>query len=441
MRDQLPTPATLESIVRAELGLLDLGGENPIEASSYAELHNRRINDLSISVNALPTITDKATYEANQRARTKLVTIRTGLDKRRKALFDPVRRLKEEVDGYIGTTPESGLQGRIKALERVIEDKQAAWDAEQERIRQEEQRIIDERNQARSRRLVDAGMEFDGVAYRLLHVSIVPADVNRCSDPEFDTWFTQSLGPAIIAKKDADRQEQERIQAKEEAQREENERMRREFERQRQEQERMDRERTEIDAERARMKAEKEAMRRDRLIALGAEYDERGFYHVGGDLCQVATPLANLKEEDWIMAQEAVPRAAEKFKAMQEEKLLKVEMVRDRGNRLGMLGAERDVAGVWSLRSATATDHQLATMDADAWNTLLATFEAEEEREYEVPTDPVSDHKQFLYDACSDLRDAADHVRLTDTEGPANELAQRIARQCSAYLIEIDMLP
>jgi hypothetical protein len=133
--------------------------------ADYKALHDFHIAQLAKEVAEAPPITDKASFEVNQKLRTRLVKTRTGLDSTRKALFDPMRQLKAEVDAYIGTTPDAGLQGRIKEQERIIEAKQLVWEEEQERIRQAAQKIIEDRNKARAKALDELGFRFDGAAF------------------------------------------------------------------------------------------------------------------------------------------------------------------------------------------------------------------------------------------------------------------------------------
>lgn len=164
-----------------------------LQSHDYRAVHARHLEQLAQQVEALPPITDRATYDQNQRMRTHLVSVRTGIDKRRKALFEPLRRLKAEVDAYLGTGADSGLQGRIAAMEAAIRAKQDAYDQEQERKRQEAQRIVDERNKARGQALMRLGFRFDGVTYEIgtpkheLYGAMAAADVSAMNE---DGWLT-----------------------------------------------------------------------------------------------------------------------------------------------------------------------------------------------------------------------------------------------------------
>lgn len=432
---------TLQTVVTDSLARLDFGATStPLPdkfGKDYRALHDHYIAALAAEVKAAPPITDKASRETSQKLRSRLVSIRTGLDKTRKALFKPLRDLEAEVNAYIGTTADAGLQGRIKELELVLEQQQEAWDAEQERIRQEAARKVQERNEARGRMLIDAGMVFTGACYELLALKVWPSDISNPSDAEFDEWFKGVVLPEAESKREADRiaaiekLEEERTAellaegfdrapdtghlelhdtdgmvgrvmieelgnmpdhvyhghkvaaqsamsrrkaAKEAAAKAEHDRMQAEFRRQAEEKRKQDEDRAAIDAERAALKAEKQRARHERLIALGAEYDGRGFYHVGGDICQVNGNLADMNEEDWIMAQEAVPRAAERLKAINAENELKATTAKRRGDALAIIGAECDEAGTWTLGNATTTHHLLREMSADEWSYLEQRF-------------------------------------------------------------------
>lgn len=426
---------TFDTVITESLSTLNFGATiTPLPdkfGQDYRALHNWHLEHLAGKVAELPSITDAKTYDQNQRARTHLVSIRTGLDKTRKALFEPMRRLKTEVDEYIGTTPDSGLQARLKALERIIEAKQDAWDAEKERERQEAIRKIEERTAARNKRMMDAGAAFDGVTYRFGEVAIPQREVANISDELFDRLWEQSISPAaerlaveklveerfaallaagmredpetghasytllggreiIIMREELHDMAQDTIDlelglirddiaALKRAKDEEHEAMRRRFEEQAERERKADEDRAELDRQRAALKAEKQATRHERLIALGAEWDERGFYHVGGDLCQVVGNLADLKDEDWQMALEAVPRAKEKWDAIQAEKQRVADLVHHRVQCLARHGAEVDEHGTWTLGNATTTSHLLGQMDQEAWEATQAAFDAEKE--------------------------------------------------------------
>lgn len=190
-----PIPATAEGVITGELMQLDLGAIEEATGYTYVERHNAQLAELTRRVDALPDIETESHYEVNQKARTHLTGIRTGVDKNRKGLFEPLRALKEKVDTYLGTSKDGGLQARIFALECRIATKQQVWDAAKERVRQEKQRIIDERNAARAKRIIDLGMAWNGTMYGLDDLVLYPAELAAWTDDQFEAYCKGSLEP------------------------------------------------------------------------------------------------------------------------------------------------------------------------------------------------------------------------------------------------------
>jgi len=338
-----------------------------LQALDYRAVHARHLELLAQQVEALPPITDRATYDHNQRMRTHLVSVRTGIDKRRKALFEPLRRLKAEVDAYLGTGADSGLQGKIAAMEAAIRAKQEAYDQEQERKRQEAQRIIDERNKARGKALSRLGFGFDGVNFTVgkpgscNYGAIAVAEVNAMSE---ERW-------AEVLKACEKRAEQNRLAFLEEQRTadlkakgcvedpESGNLVWPSIEEQRfvrtagtlgtvsdedwvkelamldglmkhREQERADRERRlaeEAERQRdevARLKAEKQQERHERLMEIGVQQAPEGFYFVpmGDSLTdrrwECVANLADLSAEDWATARTTAMQAVTDAKAAAE---------------------------------------------------------------------------------------------------------------------------
>lgn len=436
MTDDKPT---FDSVITESLSTLDLGATiTPLPdkfGKDYKALHNWHLEHLATKVAELPAITDAKTYDANQKARTRLVNIRTGLDKTRKALFEPMRTLKAQVDEYIGTTADSGLQARLKALERIIEAKQDAWDAEKERERQEAIRKIEERTAARNKRMMDAGAAFDGVTYRFGEVAIPQREVANISDELFDRLWEQSISPAaerlaveklveerfaallaagmredpetghasytllggreiIIMREELHDMAQDTIDlelglirddiaALKRAKDEEHEAMRRRFAEQAERERKMDEERAELDRQRAAMREEKRAMRRAHIVSLGALVTPQP--HDGTDAvqydefsaAQALYDLPSMSDKAWLeacgyIAEQVAARAAERA-----EKQRRNDRNRDRALVLLNYGAVRDEAGTWTLGNATTTDKLLGEMDPENWEHAIIMFEAE----------------------------------------------------------------
>lgn len=205
---QTTTPAssqrTIEGVVSYNLDHYAIvpSPDGSIKGKDYREAHDLQIATLKAQADALPAITDKVSYDANKSFRNQtLVKARTGIDKFRKSMFEDVRRLKAEVDEYLGTTPDAGLQGRISAIEEAVRAKEQKWEAEQERARQEAMRIIEERTKARVQVLKEARMTFDGSAWTLVvaahKVELFQTEVRSMNDDRWDAFLAEHVQPLV----------------------------------------------------------------------------------------------------------------------------------------------------------------------------------------------------------------------------------------------------
>lgn len=440
------TTTTFESVIEADLATLDFGiAQKAIAeqsgAMSYREAHELYLAALKEEVDRAPAITDRKTREQVQRIRTRLVSIRTGLDKRRKALFAPLRALKEQVDAYVGTGQDSGLQARVKALEQVLEAKEAAWDQEQERIRQEALRIQQERSAARWRelealafRFIQPGVYLLGNPGHPLCLSKPQAEVDAMND---DAWQVFLRGARhnsgeLAKEKQADERFEallaagmhedpqtghavytllggvEQIVTREylhdcseelyqqqlnvvqhneaalkRAKEEEHEAMRRKFEEQAAKQRQMDEDRERLDLERAALKEEKRRMRRSHIVSLGAFVTPMpdgldAIQYDEEDAEKYTYDLPNLSDAAWL---EAIGYITEQVALRAEERAEKQrrnDLNRDRALVLLNCGATRDEVGTWTLGNATTTDKLLGEMDAENWEHALVMFQAEQ---------------------------------------------------------------
>jgi colicin import membrane protein len=301
-----------DAVVHQELTAITIT-ESPatgydILAGDYKAIHEAQLKKLEGEVADLPPITDKKTYEANQRKRTELVEIRTGIDKRRKALFEPVRRLKEEVDAYLGTSKDGGLQARISAMEEDIRRKQQAWDNEQERIRQEALAIIEKRNAARCKGLLDLGFTFDGAAYWIgYHGQASSArksyvDICAMNDEAWEVFLRSAISIAkeVAEQKEAERQAELARLEQEARKREEAERKAAE---ERAELEKLREEKRQREAEALRQRNERNAYRIDRLRSLAGDFAD--------ELETMAwANLGELDDATWDWVQKSVSDAA-----------------------------------------------------------------------------------------------------------------------------------
>lgn len=296
-------------------------------AGDYKAIHEAQIKKLEAEVAELPAITDRKTYEANQRKRTELVEIRTSIDKRRKALFEPVRRLKEQVDAYLGTSKDGGLQARIAAMEEGIRAKQQAWDIEQERIRQEAQAIIERRNAARCKTLVEMGFTFDGSAYWIGYAgtdnSARKPYAELCAMTD-DAWEVFLRAVKLIAQAVADQKEAER--KAEEARKAEEERQRMDAERkaaeERYELEKLRAEKLEREKEAIRQRNERNAYRIDRLRSLAGDFADQLE-------SQAWANLAEMDDATWEDVQKSVSDAAVRMAEAESVRQANLEKVGD----------------------------------------------------------------------------------------------------------------
>lgn len=355
-------PNTIEKHVAAEVLAAMPEAERTAQAlqtTDYRAVHAAQLEEIAQRVEALPAITDRKTYDQNQAMRTALVKIRTGIDARRKALFEPMRRLKGEVDAYLGTGKDSGLQARIAAMEAAIATKQEAWDNEQERKRQEAQRIIDERNRARGQALMRMGYGFDGTHYHVgktghpLYDVVSASDVNIMNEERWALVLKQceAKAEAIHVEFLADQRWADLLAAgatedpttghlhyhlhgadkpwtwtREElggydatdftdelATVKDDVRQRRV--RQEAEAKRLQEEQQRLEDEKAALRAEKQAMRHEKLMDIGVEQAPEGFYFVrlGDGLTdrrwECVSDLAGLSDEDWQYALGSARRA------------------------------------------------------------------------------------------------------------------------------------
>jgi len=354
----------------------------------FKEVHLAKIKVLTEEAQALPAVVDNKTMAVNQAMLTKLVGIRTSIDRHRKALFDPVNRLKKEVDAYLGTTADAGLQGMIKALERPIEARKAEWEQKKEAERQAKLQAEQERKDAVAKRLIDAGMVFDGDSFRAGGIVFYPVDVYLWDETTLQVVIAEQVAPVVAKLKaeaeEAERLEKERRERKAAEQAEENARMQREFERQRIEREKLDADRAAIDAERKELRDTKNRLRWQEIATLGAvDNGGRVMIRTAATHATMAyriDQLADLNDDEWNAAKTYT--RTEKVLAIQrqQEKERGDRLEEERSEQIRPLGAEVDGAGTWTLGNACTTSHVLRTANEAEWFQVVAQFKAEQER-------------------------------------------------------------
>lgn len=298
--DQQLVPTSVEAAIKRAIADAPIPGAVPpdTDAADYKALHKAKLADIRQRASTLPPVTDEATLDKNQKALTALTKVRTGLNAYRKDILAPFTDLKKKVDTYFGTDANSGLQSLVADIEEPIRERINAYKNEQERKRQEAQRIIDKRNEDRAQHVLDRGMAFDGRGYKIGALVLWPADLRLMDEKAWTAWCNDYLEPAVAAVK---------AKAEQEArEREEDERRRKD------EAERLER-------EKEALRKEKQAMREEQLLALGAKKHEAGWYYIdmpygdaGQHLFQTVSDLAGLSDEDWAYAKDAAKRQTQK---------------------------------------------------------------------------------------------------------------------------------
>ncbi len=390
----VPAPTTLEQVVNNSLWSLPIpiphGEAEPADAKDYKALHKAKVALLKKRLANLPTVVDEKTLDVNQKALTALVKVRTGLNRARQGMFESVKKLKEEVDRYVGTTAESGLQAEIKALETPIEEGMQAYRDAIEKKRQEAERVLEQRNNDRIAWILESGMHFDGQKYTLGELILWPVDLRNFGEPEWMVWLDKRLAPAKKAAADAKAEEERAFAEAQAAKDQKDKEMRELFEKQQRDQAKMDEDRAELDRQMSELRKQKQELRAQELTTLGAERAEDGHFFVD-ELCQVVADLAGLNDEDWTMAKDAVRRSKVKVIERDKEALRQMALEDDRSKALRALPLHRyDGDSVWTLGEATVTDFQLRTFTSDEWAACLRSFEEEQARIDTMPAPVVS---------------------------------------------------
>ena len=390
-----PQPTTLEQVVNNSLWNLPIplppGEAEPANPKDYKELHKAKVALLKKRLANLPTVTDEKTLDVNQKALTALVKVRTGLNKARQGMFESVKKLKEDVDRYVGTTAENGLQAEIKALETPIEEAIQGYRDELERKRQEAERVLEERNNARIAYVLGAGMTFDGQKYSLGELILWPVDLNNFGEPEWMGWIDKRLNPALKVAEEAKAAEEEAFRREAAEKEQKDKEMREMFERQRAEQERQDNERADLDRQKAALREEKRGLRRDQLVQLGAFVTPQpdGLDAVAYEedaLEKELFDLPALSDEQWPVTKQHVRDQVVAVMERNKENLRLQALEDERSLLLRALSHHQyDGDSVWTLGEEVVTDHQLRTFTSDEWLACLSKFERENARLDEPP--------------------------------------------------------
>jgi len=127
-------------------------------------------------------VKDKDGLKVLQTALTHMVSLRTGIDKKRKELNKPASTYKKSVD-----TEAKRITDILTPIEKDLADKKAIIVNEKVRLAEEAETAERERIQDRTKRLADAGMVFDGVdTYRYGDHTISSDEILTCEDSIID---------------------------------------------------------------------------------------------------------------------------------------------------------------------------------------------------------------------------------------------------------------
>jgi hypothetical protein len=366
-----PTPNTdnLQAYIKAQLAELPINVpvSSDADTSTTEKLHAAKLAEIARRVQTLPPVTDAETLDKNQKALTALTRMRTGLDKARRAMLEPFTAIKAQVDAYVGTNANSGLQGRIAEIEEPIRARIEAYKAAEERKRQEAQRIIDERNKARERAVLAAGMIWDGQCYKYGSRVLWPTDLRNYSEEQWSAW-KQTLDQAVeaerIAVDEAKRQEAEKAAAmKAEA-------------------DRLAKERAELEAMRAKMREDLNHVRQQQMDALVGDRCDFFLGEVDGLPLAAGGDLASWTEEQWAEVLRLVPahlkakdeaNAETARKAVEEQEAKR--RIRFRREQLEFFGVEQD-GEFMVLDHLRVPMTDLRDMDVVHWDLVKAQFEA-----------------------------------------------------------------
>ena len=230
--DQQLVTTSVEAAINRAIAEAPIPGAVPPDTNEadYKAVHQAKLADIRQRASTLPPVTDEATLDKNQKALTALTKVRTGLNAYRKDMLAPFTDLKKKVDTYFGTDANSGLQALVADIEEPIRERINAYKNEQERLRQEAQRIIDKRNEDRAQHVLDRGMAFDGRGYKLGALVLWPADLRLMDEKAWTAWCNDYLEPAVAAVKAKAEQEAREREEDERRRKEEAERLEREKE-------------------------------------------------------------------------------------------------------------------------------------------------------------------------------------------------------------------
>lgn len=379
-------PTTMQEMVDGQLAELQITTAE-VTGETYKERHAAKIAALAEEEAALPTPTDKASLQVVQDFITKSEKARTGIDKFRKAFKDRWKPMLDAVDAYLGTTKENGRQAEIYAIQQRAEAKKKAYLDEQAKAQREAERLLEERYQGRLKKLMDAGMSFDGTALLITEgensLSALATQVRFATDEQMAAVLGK-VEAIAERKREAEAAAQQAKEALEREEAEERERLRVQKEEQDAAAAKLKAEREQLDREREEMADSRAETRGADLVVLGATahgYGPAAMRYEIGDVIVGHGELRHMDADTWASTRERVRLAKVKAIEADKEHERQMNLRQSRIEEVLALGATHEY-GILSIGSVNECESNYGKLTSDEWALVLARFkEAAEARD------------------------------------------------------------
>lgn len=157
---------------------------------------------------------DKEGYKAVTGKITAIKSLASQLDKKRKELKDPFRKIGEAIDAEA-----KRLDGRLRGIQAKLEEKRKAIDDAIAAEKEAEERRLTARYEARVKVLSDMGVPFNTVTFQVGLISASPAQIKALEDEPFEALCAKFKSELDMLKAEAERKakEEEARKAKAEA--------------------------------------------------------------------------------------------------------------------------------------------------------------------------------------------------------------------------------
>ena len=379
-------PTTMQEMVDGQLAELQITTAE-VTGETYKERHAAKIAALAEEEAALPTPTDKASLQVVQDFITKSEKARTGIDKFRKAFKDRWKPMLDAVDAYLGTTKENGRQAEIYAIQQRAEAKKKAYLDEQAKAQREAERLLEERYQGRLKKLMDAGMSFDGTALLITEgensLSALATQVRFATDEQMAAVLGK-VEAIAERKREAEAAAQQAKEALEREEAEERERLRVQKEEQDAAAAKLKAEREQLDREREEMADSRAETRGADLVVLGATahgYGPAAMRYEIGDVIVGHGELRHMDADTWASTRERVRLAKVKAIEADKEHERQMNLRADRIAEVVALGATHEY-GILTIGEVGECESNYGKLTSDEWAPVLARFkEAAEARD------------------------------------------------------------